>query len=86
MFSCEICEIFNNTYFLEHLQTAASNGSESDDSENDDENYNESIEVVVNRCFSKLTPAQLFSYEICELFKNIFFSRTPLVVVLEIMN
>ena len=24
MFSCEYCEIFRNTYFEEHLQTAAS--------------------------------------------------------------
>ena len=24
MFSCEICELFKNTYFEEHLQTAAS--------------------------------------------------------------
>ena len=24
MFSCEICEIFKNTYFEEHLQTTAS--------------------------------------------------------------
>ena len=24
MFSCEYCEIFKNTYFKEHLQTAAS--------------------------------------------------------------
>ena len=24
MFSCEFCEIFKNTYFLEHLRTAAS--------------------------------------------------------------
>ena len=23
MFSCEFCEIFKNTYFVEHLQTAA---------------------------------------------------------------
>ena len=25
VFSCEFCEIFKNTYFEEHLQTAASN-------------------------------------------------------------
>ena len=24
MFSCKFCEIFKNTYFVEHLQTAAS--------------------------------------------------------------
>ena len=24
MFSCEICEIFNSTYFEEHMRTAAS--------------------------------------------------------------
>ena len=27
VFSCEYCEIFKNTYFEEHLQTAASKGS-----------------------------------------------------------
>ena len=53
MFSCEICEIFKNTYFVEHLRTAASDGSESDESENDDESYNEGIEAVVRRCSSK---------------------------------
>ena len=39
--------------FKEHLRVAASDGSENDDSENDDESYNESIEAVVRRCFSK---------------------------------
>ena len=29
------------------------NGSESDDSDNDDENYNENIEAAVRRCSSK---------------------------------
>ena len=29
------------------------NGSESDDSDNNDENYNENIEAVVHRCSSK---------------------------------
>ena len=53
MFSCEICEIFKNTYFVEHLWMAASDGSESDESENDDESYNEGIEAVVRRCSSK---------------------------------
>ena len=54
MLSCEICEIFKNTYFVEHLRTAASDGSESDESENDDESYNEGIEAVVCWCYSKL--------------------------------
>ena len=53
MFSCEICEIFKKTYFVDHLQMAASDGSESDESENDDESYNEGIEAVVCRCSSK---------------------------------
>ena len=53
MLSCEICEIFKNTYFVEHLRTAASDGSESDDSENDDESYNISIEAIVRRYSSK---------------------------------
>ena len=51
--SCEICEIFKNTYFVEHLQTTASDGSESDETENDDESYNEGIKAVFRRCFSK---------------------------------
>ena len=29
------------------------NGSESDDGDNDDENYNENMEAVVRRCSSK---------------------------------
>ena len=49
MFSCQIWEIFKNTYFVEHLCTADSDGSESDGSEND-ERYNESIEAVAHRC------------------------------------
>ena len=53
VFSCEICEIFKNSYFVENLRTASSDGNESDESENDDESYNESIEAVVRRCFSK---------------------------------
>ena len=35
-----------HTCFIEHLRTAGSDGSESDDSENDDVSYNESTEVV----------------------------------------
>ena len=53
MFSYEICEIFKNTYFAEHLRMTASDGSESDESENDGECCNEGIEVVVCRCCSK---------------------------------
>ena len=53
MFSCEICEIFKNTYFVENLRTASSYGNESDESEKDDESYSESIEAVVRRYSSK---------------------------------
>ena len=39
-------------------------------------------DVLKNRCqacnFIKETPAQVFSYEIYEIFKNTFFYRTPL--------
>ena len=48
-----MCKIFQNIYFVEHLQAAASDGSEHDESENDDESYNEGIEAVVRRCSSK---------------------------------
>ena len=34
-------------------KSAFSDGSESDDSDNDDENYNENIEAFVRRCSSK---------------------------------
>ena len=44
---------FANTCFIEYLRTAASDGSESDDSENDDESYNISIEAIVRRYSSK---------------------------------
>ena len=53
MFSSEIREIFQNTYFVEHRRTAASDGSKRDGSENDDESYNEGIEAVVRSCSSK---------------------------------
>ena len=53
MFSYKICEIFKNTYFVQHLRTASPDGSESDESENDDENFNEGIEAVVRRPSSK---------------------------------
>ena len=53
MFSCEICEIIKNTYFVEHLRTAASDGSESDENENNDESYNKGIEEVLRRCSLK---------------------------------
>ena len=49
----KLCKIFKNIYFVEHLRTAASDVNESDDRENDDENYNESIEAVVRSCSSK---------------------------------
>ena len=52
MFSSEICKILKNIYFVEHLRTAASDNCESDDSENDDRSYNESIKAVVCRCSS----------------------------------
>ena len=45
MFSCEVYKIFISTYFVEHLRTAASEGRESDESENDDESYNEGREA-----------------------------------------
>ena len=38
--------------FLDN-KSAFYNGSESDDSDNDDENYNENIEAVVYSCSSK---------------------------------
>ena len=53
MLSCQICEIFKNTYFVEHLRTAASDGSECDKIANHDESYSEGIEAVVRRCSSK---------------------------------
>ena len=51
--SCEICEVFKNTYFVEHLQTADFDGTESDESKNDDGSYNDGIKAVVCRCTSK---------------------------------
>ena len=39
-------------YFLDD-QGAFYNGSENDDNDSDDENYNENIEAVVRRCSSK---------------------------------
>ena len=42
-----------NTYFVERLWMTASDGGESDEIENDDESYNEGIEAVARRCFSK---------------------------------
>ena len=53
MFSCKIGEIFRNTFFVEHLQMAVSDGGESDESESDDNSYNKDIEAVVLRCSSK---------------------------------
>ena len=52
-FPVKFKKLFKNTYLAKHLQTALSDGSESDDSENDDENYHESIEAVVRRYSSK---------------------------------
>ena len=53
MLSIEICEILKNTYFVEHLRTTASDGSECDESENDDESYSEVIEASDRRCSLK---------------------------------
>ena len=47
---------YNQEELLEeflHHKLAFRNGRESDDSDNDDENYNENIEAVVQRCSSK---------------------------------
>ena len=52
MFSSEICKILKNIYFVKHLRAAASDDYESDDSENDNRSYNESIKAVVCRCSS----------------------------------
>ena len=52
VFSCKICKIFKNAPIVKHLRMAAFDGSESN-SENDDESYNESIEVVVCNYSSK---------------------------------
>ena len=53
MFSGEICEIFKNAYIVEHLRTVASDATESNNSENENESYNESRETVVCNCSSK---------------------------------
>ena len=53
MFCCEICKIFKNASIVKHLRMAAFDGSESNNSENDDESYNESIEAVVCNYSSK---------------------------------
>ena len=48
--------LYNQEEWLEEFiddKGAFYNGSESDDSDNDDENYNENIEPVVRRCSSK---------------------------------
>ena len=44
---------FLRTPIVQNTAKAASDGSESDESENDDESYNEGIEAVVRRCSSK---------------------------------
>ena len=36
-----------------------------------------SSEAAICRCSTKETPAQVFSCEYCEMFKNSFFYRTP---------
>ena len=51
--SCKICKIFKNASIVKHLRMAAFDGSESNNSENDDESYNESIEAVVCNYSSK---------------------------------
>ena len=53
MFSGEICEIFKNAYIVEHLRTVASDATESNNSETENESYNESREAVVCNCSSK---------------------------------
>ena len=53
MFSCEICKISKNTYIVEHLRTASSDSSESDERKNDDKSYNEGTKAVVGRRSSK---------------------------------
>ena len=49
----KFCKISKNTYFAEHLRTASSDGSESDERKNDDKSYNEDTKAVVRRCSSK---------------------------------
>ena len=43
---------FKNIDFVEHLRKAATDGSESDESENDNESNNEGIGTVVRKCSS----------------------------------
>ena len=44
-----------------------------------------SIKLVANNLLKKETLAQAFFYEFCEISKNIFFYRTPLVAASEAM-
>ena len=48
------CQFFRTSaiVFVEHLRKAATDGSESDESENDNESNNEGIGTVVHKCSS----------------------------------
>ena len=60
MLSCEICEIFKNTYFEEHLQTTASKHKTS------------FLEVFCRSCCSTLINAMMKYRDTQVFFKGIF--------------
>ena len=91
MFFCEFCKIFKNTYFEEHLGTTASVIYEQQRQPSKvfcEKMYSRkfrkfhrktpglsfSIKLQAFRP-TKETPTQLFSCEICEIYKNTFFEE-----------
>ena len=92
VFSGEIYEIFENTYFKEHLRMTASNGFKYAPVPTHDyttilnfkkqppEVFWKSGKHVLESLFNKVaalfaTPIQVFSCEICRIFKNTYFER-----------
>ena len=75
MFSHEFCELFKNTFFVEDLRTAGSETPVGWSLFN--KNSLETPEAY--NFIKKETLAQVFSFEFCEISKNSFSYRTPLV-------
>ena len=64
-------EIFENTYFEEHMRTAASMGRLFRKVQQS------SVQPQACNFIKKETVAQVFSCEFCEISKSTFFYRTP---------
>ena len=88
--SCEYCKVFKNSFFIEHHQKqsfadALQNGVLKNFENSKGKHLCQSLflknlQAEGLQLYLKNTPTQVFSCEVCEIFRNTFFYRTPRVI------